>query len=217
VVDLSIIIATCNSAGFVVPCLRSITEEPDDLRKEIIAVDNASTDGTVETIGSCFPKARILINRLNVGHCRAINAGIAAARGTTLMVLDVDTILMPGTLRPLVEFLRGHPEAAIVAPRMFNADGSLQETARRFPGVANAVFGRQTTLTRLWPNNRFSRAYLHREHDSSSAPFEVDWVSAACMVFPRRLVEQLGFWDEGFGGYWVDADWCARAHAAGRV
>jgi N-acetylglucosaminyl-diphospho-decaprenol L-rhamnosyltransferase len=214
--DLSIVIATCNSGDFIGPCLDSILQD-DSLRTEIIVVDNASRDRTVETIRARFPRVTLLVNQANSGHCRATNRGLAAATAPFVMVLDADTIILPGTLRHIVEFLRAHPEVAIAAPRMLNVDGSLQETARAFPTVANAVFGRQTVLTRLFPNNRFSRAYLRRDRCGDNAPFAVDWVSAACMAFRRSLVARLGPWDEGFGGYWVDADWCARAHIVGRV
>lgn len=213
--DLSIVIATHNSAEFIGPCLASLAGG-DGLRTEIIVVDNASADRTCDTIRSQHPEVRLLVNARNEGHCRAVNQGIASARGDYVMVLDADTVAMPGALAALVAFFRSG-RAAVAAPRMLNADGSLQETARRFPTIANAVFGRQTLLTRLFPNNRFAAAYLRRDRSDAVRPFEVDWVSAACMVFPRALVDRLGPWDEGFGGYWVDADWCARARAAGPV
>jgi N-acetylglucosaminyl-diphospho-decaprenol L-rhamnosyltransferase len=216
-VDLSIIIATRNSSQFIEPCLASLWEPHDGVRAEIIVVDNGSSDRTLEIVRSRFPQATVIQNSTNLGHCRAMNAGFAAARGRYLMVLDVDTIVLPGTLRHVCEFLRANEDVAIVAPRMLNLDGTVQETARRFPTVMNALFGRQTMLTRLFPNNRFLLAYLQREQRDEMQAFEVDWVSAACMAFPRTLVERLGPWDEGFGGYWVDADWCARAHSVGRV
>jgi len=216
--DLSIVIATCNSQAFIRPCLTSLAsaDPPGHLETEIIVVDNASADGTREAVRAAEPSATVIENARNEGHCRAVNRGLAAARGEFVMVLDVDTITLPGAPAALVAFLRSH-DAVIAAPRMLNADGSVQETARRFPTVANAIFGRQTLLTRLFPDNRFARAYLQRDRYDARFPFEVDWVSAACMVFPRSLVDRLGTWDEGFGGYWVDADWCARARSAGRV
>lgn len=216
-VELSIIIATRNSSRFIEPCLTSLSEGHDGVCAETIVVDNASSDRTLEIVRARFPHVTVIRNDTNHGHCRAMNEGIAAARGTYLMVLDVDTIVGAGTLRHLCEFLRSHEDAAIVAPRMLNVDGSVQETARRFPSVINGIFGRQTMLTRLFPNNRYLRAYLQREQRDETNPFEVDWVSAACMAFRRTLVDRLGPWDEGFGGYWVDADWCARAHSVGRV
>ena len=216
-VELSIIIATCNSSRFIEPCLMSLSDGHDDVCTETIVVDNASSDRTLEMVRTRFPHVTVIRNDRNHGHCRAMNQGIAAARGTYLLVLDVDTIVRPGTLRHLCTFLQSNVDAVIVAPRMLNVDGSVQETARRFPSVINALFGRQTLLSRVFPDNRFLRAYLQREQRDEADPFEVDWVSAACMAFPRTLADQLGPWDEGFGGYWVDADWCARAHRVGRV
>jgi hypothetical protein len=213
--ELSIVIATHDSGAFLEPCLTSIVRE--DVSTDLIVVDNASTDGSIAELTRRFPAARVIGNVVNAGHCRALNQGIAAARAGLVMVLDVDTIIVPGALRGLLDFMRAHPEVAIVAPRMLNTDGSIQETARRFPGVINGLFGRQTLLTRLFPDNRFSRAYLARDRRDDTRPFEVDWVSAACMVFRRDLTTTIGAWDEGFGGYWVDADWCRRAHRAGRV
>lgn len=213
--DLSVVIATRNSREFIGPCLGSLADT-GGLNTEVIVVDNDSCDGTVDLIQATYPRVRVFRNARNEGHCRAINRGMAAAGGEYLMVLDADTIVHAGALPSLVRFMRARA-AAVAAPRMLNADGTLQETARKFPTVANAIFGRQSLATKLFPNNRFAAAYLRRDRADDLDPFEVDWVSAACMVFPRTLVERLGPWDEGFGGYWVDADWCARAHAAGDV
>jgi hypothetical protein len=213
--ELSIVIATRNSREFIGPCLESLVDT-GGIRTEIIVVDNDSRDGTVDLVQAKYPAVRILRNPSNEGHCRAINRGMKAARGEFLMVLDADTVVHAGALASLVRFMRAWG-AAVAAPRMLNADGTLQETARAFPTVANAIFGRQSLLTRLFPNNRFAASYLRRDRAAEIEPFEVDWVSAACMVFPRTLVERLGPWDEGFGGYWVDADWCARARVAGAV
>jgi GT2 family glycosyltransferase len=72
-------------------------------------------------------------------------------------------------------------------------------------------------LTRWLPRNRISRDYLGDVDDKIREPYPVEFVSSACMVFPRRLTEKIGYWDEEFRGYWVDADWCKRAHAFGPV
>jgi GT2 family glycosyltransferase len=195
--ELSIVIAACNSEAFVGPCLASLAAEHAPW-KEVIVVDNASSDRTVDIIRAEYPGVTVLVNGRNEGHCRALNRGLAVSRGDYLMVLDVDAVVHPGALTALVQFLRGG-RAVIAAPRMLNADGSIQETARRFPTIANGLFGRQTLLTRIFPDNRFARQYLRRDRAGDVRPFEVDWVSAACMAFPRTLVDRLGPWDEGFG------------------
>jgi GT2 family glycosyltransferase len=214
--ELSIIIAARNSGRDLDVCLPSIragTAAPH----EIIIVDNASSDGTAAWLRRAWPAIVLIENTSNRGHCHAINRGLEAASAEFVLVLDADTVIWPGAIDRLVAFARGNPEAVIVAPRMLNADGSVQETARRFPRPINALFGRQTLLTRLFPRNRFSAGYLRRSAIDRTEAFEVDWVSAACMLFRRNLVSTLGLWDEGFGGYWVDADWCRRAHSAGHV
>jgi GT2 family glycosyltransferase len=98
----------------------------------------------------------------------------------------------------------------MVAPRTLNSDGSVQESARALPTPMSALFGRQSTLTRLWPSNPFSRAYLMREHLEERGPFRVEQIGGACMLFRRDLLDRAGLWDESYFGYWVDTDWCYR-------
>jgi N-acetylglucosaminyl-diphospho-decaprenol L-rhamnosyltransferase len=215
-VRVSFVIAARNNWHYLDPCIASIPRAGlDDC--EVIVVDNASTDGTVGLLQERCPRVRLLQNSTNMGHCRAINQGIGQAQGEYIVVLDGDTVLWPEAVSRLVEFLDSRPDVAIAAPRTLNTDGSVQETARSFPRVLNGLFGRHSILTRLFPDNPFSRRYLRRDGLHNSAPFEVDWVSAACMIFRRSLPGRIGRWDENFNGYWVDADWCKAAHATGKV
>jgi GT2 family glycosyltransferase len=213
-VEVSFVIASRNGWAYLAPCLASLGI---DGAHETLVIDNASTDGTPEAIRRNYPAVRLQVNMKNEGHCHAINQGICLARGKYVVVLDADTVLESGAVSGLVEFLRGTPQAVIAAPRMLNPDGSAQETARSFPKMINGLFGRQSVLTKLFPKSRFVRQYLRRDAAEAEDPFEVDWVSAACLIFHRSLPERIGLWDEGFQGYWVDADWCKTAHAAGKV
>src|SRR4029077_13130482 len=124
--------------------------------------------------------------------------------------------LLPGCLERLLDFLRRHPEADVVAPRTFNTDGTGQETARHFPRALLGIFGRQSTLTRWFPSNPISRRYLARQFLETTEPFEVDQIGGAFMLFRRHLLTEVGFLDEGFFVYWDDTDWCHRARAAGK-
>jgi len=215
-IAVSFIIASWNSRHYLDPCLASILAAGCG-RIEIIVVDNASSDGTPKLLQDKHPQAFLLANTRNEGHCHAINQGIEVARGRYLMVLDADTVLDPDAVSRLVDFLNQHQEAAIAAPRMLNPDGSIQETARSFPTVMNGILGRQSVLTRFFSNSKFVERYMRRDRLDSLLPFEVDWVSAACMIFRRSLPNRIGLWDEAFKGYWVDADWCRAAHRAGKV
>jgi N-acetylglucosaminyl-diphospho-decaprenol L-rhamnosyltransferase len=213
---ISFVLASCNTREYVNCCIASIPKGGVD-SYEIIVVDNASSDGTVAKLKVNYPDVRVVVNATNEGHCRAINQGMALARGEFILVLDADTILRSQAALLLVEFMRSRPDAAIAAPRMRNPNGTVQETARTFPSAVNGLFGRQSLITKLFPNNAISRRYLRGDQRDATQPFQVDWVSAAAMIFRSSLTAQIGFWDETIKGYWVDADWCKTAHSAGKV
>ena len=98
----------------------------------------------------------------------------------------------------------------------FKTPPRVQETARGFPGALNGIFGRQSTLTRLFPNNPFARRYLARDHLDATAPFEVDQIGGAFMLFRGAVLREVGLLDEGYFLYWDDTDWCHRARAQGK-
>jgi hypothetical protein len=101
-------------------------------------------------------------------------------------------------------------DVSVAAPRVYNSDMSIQESARNLPSWESGLFGRQSLLTRLFPNNIFSRRYLARDKIGAKEPFQVEQVGATCMIFPWSLLDEVGPWDEGFFAYWVDTDWCIR-------
>jgi N-acetylglucosaminyl-diphospho-decaprenol L-rhamnosyltransferase len=214
--ELSVVIAAWNSWRFLPSCLASVCAD-DSVRQEIIVVDNGSTDGTVSHLSDHYSSVTVVRNARNEGHSRAINRGIRSARGKYVLVLDADTVVSPGVTKQLIEFMRRHSDVVIAAPKMLNGDGTVQESARSFPKPINALFGRQTFLASLFPNNKFTRDYVCRQKTDEVEPYEVEWVSSACMIFSRQLAERIGPWDEGFKGYWVEADWCKQAHAAGKI
>jgi N-acetylglucosaminyl-diphospho-decaprenol L-rhamnosyltransferase len=215
--NLSVVIATYNSLPFIGRCLNAIRANSDRV-PEIVVVDNGSCDGSAEYVQEKFPEVRLVLNRSNYGHTVAVNQGLSRASREYVLVMDADTILQNGVLEELLHFLEQRPDVAIVAPMILNGDGTLQPSARNFPRPLNGLFGRQSLLTRWFPRNPISRRYLGPETISlGSSSFAVEFVSSACMMFSRRLVHQIGPWDEEFAGYWVDGDWCKRAASAGLI
>ncbi len=211
---LTILIVTWNGWPDTKRCLESLrAAAPPDT--ETLIIDNGSSDGTPDLIAQQFPAVLVVRNAENLGHTRAVNNGVQRARGAYILILDSDTELESDSITPLIEFLQGHEAVGIVAPRTYNSDGSIQPSARRFPNPINGLFGRQSVLTRMLPNNRFSRRYLQADAVDAVAPFEVEQVSSACMMFRRAVVDGAGLWDEGYPGYWVDSDWCFRVRKAG--
>lgn len=211
---LSVVIVSWNGWAELDHCLASLYKQ-ELPTTEVIVIDNASTDGTPLRIREHYPSVDLRCLTMNVGHTKAVNIGFSLARGTFVLLLDSDTVLIDGCIDRMIAFLVEQSAAYLAAPRTLNTDGTVQETARNLPTPLSGLFGRQSTLTRWFPDNAISRRYLAREHLGSTEPFVVEQVGGACMFFRRELLDKVGFWDERYFGYWVDTDWCYRLKAQG--
>ena len=212
--DVSIIVVSYNGRDLLRGCLRSVFEQTRGLEFEVIVVDNASQDGTPEMVASEFPQARLVRRSANAGFATAVNDGIQQARGEALLILNPDTELDANVLLPMLAYLRQHPDIGILAPKLLDADGSLQLSCRAFPGFTTALFNRYSLLTRLLPSNPFSKRYLMTDFDHSAIA-DVDWASAACWLLPRATYEKIGPLDEGYFWSIEDVDYCQRVHRGG--
>ncbi|MBK6982476.1 MAG: glycosyltransferase family 2 protein [Betaproteobacteria bacterium] len=214
--ELTILIVTWNSWADLKRCLESIRKASVPAC-EILVIDNGSEDGTPEKLQREFPEVRLERNATNLGLPAAVNRGLREVRGDFVMLLDVDTEVRPETPGLLLEFLRAHPEVALVAPRIYTPEGEIEQTARNLPSMMSGLFGRQSLLTRLFPGNPYTKRYLLPENLGRKDPFAVGQVSAACMFMRRGLADEAGPWDEGYRCYWVDSDWCAQVHRTGKA
>lgn len=213
--DLSIIIVNYNGGLLVDTCLKSIYDNPPDGEFELIFLDNASTDGSGERVKAQFPQMTYIDVGANVGLSKAFNKGLALAKGRYLLSLDNDTRIFPGAMQSLIDFMDANPEVGATGSMLLNPDMTPQRTFRKKPSAINAIFGRRSLITKLWPSNPLSRRYLMDDQTEGTEPFEVDWVSTAALMISRQAFETAGGLDEDFFVYWVDADWCARIRAAG--
>jgi GT2 family glycosyltransferase len=212
---VSILIASRNAREDLKKCLNSIYDNYKEDDVEVIVSDNNSTDGTIDMLTEFFPAVRICRSEEPGSFASAINRGISASTGKFILCLDSDAVIQEKTIPELVNFLCAHPEAGVAVSKMYYPDGTVQLMARKFPGPLNSFFGRESLLTRVFPQNRISKRYLMVDELSSSEPFEADWVSAACMMIKRDVLDEAGFVDEGYPLYWADADWCRRIKDCG--
>jgi N-acetylglucosaminyl-diphospho-decaprenol L-rhamnosyltransferase len=213
--DVSVVIVTYNAQEVVADCLRSLPAALGSSSYEVVVADNGSADGTASAVRQGWPAVRLFELGGNRGFSFANNKAISATRGRYVLLLNPDTICRPGSIADLVTFADAHTAAGVVAPRLLNTDATDQGTARSFPTPAAAIFGRRSLLTRLFPGNPWSRRYLVGRQHVGDEPFEIDWVSGACMLVSRQAIEVAGLLDEGFFMYWEDADWCRRFKNAG--
>lgn len=208
------VIVNYNSAEWVRRCVDSLLRCTHGLQYELIVVDNGSPDGSGACLALVLPEARVLRRRRNGGFSVAANAGAARASGDYLLFVNPDVALLGDVAGSLSLYLRAHPDAGAAGPRLLNSDGSVQLSCRRFPSHRTALFNRYSLATRLRPRNRYSAEYLMSDCDHT-ATRDVDWLSGACLMLPRRVFEAIGGFDEGFFFSAEDVDLCRRLHVAG--
>ncbi len=193
-------------------CLASL--EPYASRgMEVVVVDNDSGDRFPDFVADEYPDVHLLPMTDNVGYSRGVNAGMDAAGGEFLLILNPDIVLIPGAVEALLTAAAAHPDAGVVAPKLLNPDGTLQYSCRRFYDFETFVY-RRTPLGRLRPNAPVLRRHMMLDYDHET-PRVVDWVLGGAMLVRRAAVEDVGGMDERFFLYFEDVDWCYRMHRRG--
>ena len=211
--DLSIVIICWNDWKVIENCLRSIFDGTHRISFEVIVSDNGSTDGSSEQIERAFPAVRLLRNGDNLGFARGNNAGIAAASGRYVLILNPDTLVHDGSLDRWLDFADGQPKAGAFGCLVLNRDGSLQRSARPFPTLRRdrlaSLYLRQ--LARL-SDRLIADTYIGWDGDTVR---EIDWQSGCCVLVRGELLRQLGGFDEQFFYHYEEVDLCRRVWNAG--
>jgi N-acetylglucosaminyl-diphospho-decaprenol L-rhamnosyltransferase len=177
---------------------------------EVVIVDNDQESAVPE-----IPHpVRLIRNPENVGFARACNQGVFASDGEYVVFINPDTLVEEGFFERLERFFDENPRAGIVGPRIVDAEGNLQLTARKELSFISGVLGRTSLLTRLFPKNPLVR-HLFPAAEKLTGSTTVDWVSGTCMLVRRRTLKEIGLLDERFFMYFEDADLCRRAREAG--
>lgn len=180
---------------------------------EVVVVDQESDPARRGDLERRHPRVRFLPSDRNIGFAAGINLAARATTAPYLLWLNPDTVMTGPVVDVLERWLVDHADTAVVGPRVVNADGTVQASARRFPGPSAALAGRSTWLTQHFPDNWLSRRNLPAR--SATTPVDVDWVAGSCLMTPREVFHRLGGLDESFFLYWEDADYCRRATQSG--
>jgi N-acetylglucosaminyl-diphospho-decaprenol L-rhamnosyltransferase len=191
-------------------CLETVREAGP---AEVVVVDNASRDGSVEMVREGFPEVRLLANADNPGYGAASNRGIAACRAPYVLLLNSDTRLRPGALAALAAELDRHPRTGIAGPRLLNPDGTRQPSCFPFLTPFN-VLAMNTYLNRVV---RYAPGLRRRFRPVYSAipGGEVPWVKGAALGVRREAFAAVGGFDETYFLYAEEMDLCWRLRAAG--
>jgi GT2 family glycosyltransferase len=204
VLDVSIVIVNWNTRDLLAQCLTSIERHPPSGAYEVWIVDNASADGSQIMVREQFPWVHLIENRENVGFARANNQAIRHSQGRYVLLLNSDAQLARGVLSSMVAFLDADPAAGITGVCVASPDGDPQFCHGSFPSLYTefrSLFGLHRWDLSCW--------------DRLDAPLEVDWVSGACLMARKAMMDQIGLLDEGFFFFGEEVDLCYRAVHAG--
>lgn len=208
---LSIIIVNYNTRRLLADCLRSLFDDPAASDWEIIVVDNASSDDSVAMVQRDFPAVKLIAEQTNLGFSRANNHGAQISGGHHLLFLNSDTLVPPGAISQLSQFLTNTQDAAIVGPRLVSPDGSIQHSAQNFPSPWS-MFCSYFLLNRIFPHSPFFGGQILDSRDHSHV-HRVDYIAGACLLIRRDCFDAIGGWCTDYFFYAEDADICARARA----
>lgn len=213
--ELSVVIVTWNSESTIGRCLRALGSNPPPVPHEIIVIDNASTDSTIDEVRSNAPDARVICNSVNRGLPAANNQGFLASRGKAILVSNPDAIVHGGAVGAMLDVLARHPRAACVIPSFVFDDGRRQTTVGDLPTLFDALTGRQAARFRRSdgagnePRGFWWHGWNHDEERQVGRGLE------ACYLVRAAVLATVGVQDERFVLDWEGVDWMARFHDAG--
>jgi GT2 family glycosyltransferase len=194
--DLSIIIVNWNTAELLVQCLESVYKNGSRYSLEVIVVDNGSSDGSPSLVAEKFPDVILIRNDQNLGFAPANNQGLCRGTGRYFMLLNSDTIVLPGVFDAMIQLADEHPDVGVLGPKLLNMDNTVQESWASFPSFLSELLGKDFRVSMPVPN--VPNAY------------DVDIVKGACMLVRSETIADVGQLDGDFFFYSEEIDWCYR-------
>jgi GT2 family glycosyltransferase len=205
---VDIVVVSYNSRAHLRSTVEPLTRASD---LKVIVVDNDSRDGSVESVRDLPIEVAALAT--NQGFAHACNVGWKRGSATYVLFLNPDASIDHQAIRRLVDVLEEDPSAGAIAPKIVNERGTLEFSQRRFPRPISTI-SQALYLHRFFPRASWSDE-LVRDPAVYDAPRTIDWVSGACLLVRRDVLERVGGWDEGFFLYCEDIDLCKRLRDAG--
>ncbi len=211
--DVSVIIVSFNTCEILRECLQSVFSECITLSAEILVVENASTDGSLEMLAKEFPQVTVLRSEVNLGFGSANNAALKMARGRYFVLLNSDAFFAAGALKLALRHMDEQPDCGLGGCRLVGRDGASQPSSRCFHTVTNdavVLSGLAARFPRSKFFGRFDRTWAN-EHEAAA----VDWVPGAFTILRPSMLAKVGLFDPDFFLYYEEVDLCLRFRRAG--
>jgi hypothetical protein len=202
--DVTVSIVNHESRDGVLGSLRALEQDATRTRSlQVIVVDNASRDGSVEAFAEAHPDVELIARRTRAGYGANHNLALARAEGAYVLLLNDDAAVRPGAIDAMAAYLDAHPEVAIAAPTLVRSDGTRQVSLWPTPTARADVLA----ALRL---GRGRPAALEGER-----PQAVGWAMGCALLVRREAARAAGGFDEGYFMYSEEVDLCVRLAAAG--
>lgn len=212
--DVAIIIVTYNSAGEIAACLRSVIDECENVSQQIIVVDNASKDRTVDLIRDGFPSVDLVLPGKNLGFAAGVNLGVKHSTSDFVLLLNPDTLIVRNAIGRIVEFARMHPRHGLYGGRTLAPDGSLEPSSCWGTPSLWSMFLFAFGVTTLAPRNRWLDPESLGAWQRNSVR-EVGVITGCFLLAPRTVWDELAGFDLRYFMYGEDVDLSIRARKAG--
>lgn len=212
---ISIVIVSYKVRYFLRQCLQSVFKSSVAATLEVIVVDNASNDGTIEMLNDEFPDVILVSNSENLGFGKANNLGFKRASGDYILILNPDTIIEESTLQICMDYFESHDQTGAIGVRM--VDGSaryLPESKRGFPTPLNALF-KMSGLSRLFASSSFFNTY-YLGHIGEYQLAEIEVLSGAFIFTSKTILDTIGGFDEDYFMYGEDIEMSYQIRKMGK-
>ena len=208
--DITVVLVSYNTVHLLGRVLAALESGRNGLSLQVIVVDNASSDGSVEVLKSQYPDVELIANQTNMGFARANNQALPRLRGRYVLLLNTDAFVSPDTLSKTVSFMDANPKCCVLGVKLVGRDGSLQPSCRYFPTPWN-LFLASTGVARFFPRARLVDD-MSWDHKSVR---ECDWVPGCYYLVRREVIDEVGLFDPRYFLYYEEVDHCRGLRKAG--
>ena len=226
-IDLSIIIVSFNTKKLTKACIESVVKNTKKIKYELVLIDNASVDGSMEEIERSIKSIKskdigglLIQNKKNLGFGEANNQGMKVAKGKYILLLNSDTIVENNVLGEMIVWMDKNPKVGIASCALKNLDGTMQGTGGYFPTLMR-VFS-WMTIQDIPFVDKFIKPFhpMRSQSPIKGDSFfekekELDWVTGAFFLFQREVYRQVGNFDKDYFMYTEETDYCFRAKKKG--
>ena len=206
--SVDVVVVSYNSSGELRGCVEPLASLES---VHVVVVDNASSDRSLETVADLSVERVALAENGGFGH--GCNVGWRKGSAPYVLFLNPDARIDRPSLERMTIVLDSNPTVGAIAPRITHADGTLDFSQRRYPRL-RSTYARALFLHRVFPNASWADE-LVRDPAAYTSPGSPDWVSGACILVRRSVLEEIDGFDEGFFMYCEDIDLCRRIRSAG--